>query len=1435
MATRITQNAVEVLVSATPLVRVTQNAPEVLVSGTPSVRVTQNAVEALIVDASARVTQIAAEVLEAPDASLVNARVTQFAVEVLLRPEPPLLVSQTGLEVARTGDPPLVVSQTGLEVAHAGDNPALVVSQMGIEVAWQAPKGTFPLNARLVYDDGYPTRKSNWFTVGSHVKKTFTGSFTASAVIKRTQVPAISPASTGFYVDAYKAGRFFLYAQVGYFFKADAEIAPRRFPADAVFDKAILGDFTVAAVLFKNSGTLTKTVNAVIRKTFVVEPGFSLSAHLSPRFFADAYIAWWFHADAIRHEHFDVEPGFLVDAYKAAHFSLDAFIPISVNARIERGFRVNAVIKRTMGPPGTSPLIYPGTNQSLYGNVANVLTPLFPISAGERLTVKVTAPPSDGGDLLAFNTNNLFWTIPTVPGEYVLSVLPGSYFIVSTKNNVYRPSLTGSGTYSNWAVSNLTLSLDAFVQPTFRVDANFVWTFTFPVTFDATIKRTRAATLTASAFIQPLFRLDAEIVPRHFHLDAWFKCEFHVDAWLIRRVTGTLTANAFVQPVFRVNAIKRKVQLKTFTVGAFKTAPVFGYFSVSSWVLAHFEIDTSFRVTKYRRFTADAWRDFKITSSFSADAFIKTYFYVKAVVYRPAEAMDPIPSFTLETRLVKLVLGDFTVGAFIDGWFTAKAVTRWTAEKTVHLDSAIVWKKSSPGDFAPFVMDASITGFLVNAVIKGFGGVGIGGQTYVFNLYALKGHATRTKTFLAQAEKRDPGAYWDQEWEIWRHMHFLADAHIQATRLKSLSINAAIVLEGTGQYSFYIDSWTRATNLTGSFTLEADVTPLYFTVTYEGAGKTAVVRNLITERLSFPGSHTPVEPGGNLGADNANLLSGPIYPIVGTPVTVTLWEYPFGVTWLDIVSRDEHQGMLGVLPAGPGTFVFWPSYFYEPHYVWAYSQIINAYDPLLAGSGLVSFYRDDTVTLSRPAPTIDAWVVGTTGTPFTLDAEVIGTTKYKGFAASAEIFGVGETRGSFGADAVIAGQPAYSFLMAASLLSMSFAADAVLFQPSFSLEAWVGLYFIASATIKRTRSWSPGPRIDAFIVVPIKTSSFTVGADIAGVGERHNFIVVDSLILGPRVKSIYLAAYIRLEDRTFSLDAVIGYRFTVGSWVGSKGGGMGGFHADAYIRGSAYIIFPADGGPKTDLYGNPPMIGRSFKVKIEAFIPDPIPMGNDPEIERLILLILEAEAELDAMYCAYTHYTPQGSTAKTSPSSNQTHPNPSGGGYTGGSLPNTISQIGYLGAGDIDDCWCVATIWAAKAAGVPDWHVSVTEYRHWARNPDRPGSTGGTLDMVVRGARGCWPNAKIRKYRSNSWDGFISLLKAGWVGSLAVRCSALPKRLQYHYQLLHQVGVAYVDGKYYIADPLAPHGSRPKEITGAEMRKAARGFVGGTICAALIS
>jgi hypothetical protein len=132
-------------------------------------RVTQVTVEAVIAATSStvRTTQVAVEaVIAATDAAV---RTTQVAVEAVIAPTSQnLVVSQAGLEVARFGDPTLVVSQAGIEVLRAPDPSEvdLLVSQAGIEVAYEVPKGTFTLDARL--------------------SRPVTGDFTTDAIVKAT-------------------------------------------------------------------------------------------------------------------------------------------------------------------------------------------------------------------------------------------------------------------------------------------------------------------------------------------------------------------------------------------------------------------------------------------------------------------------------------------------------------------------------------------------------------------------------------------------------------------------------------------------------------------------------------------------------------------------------------------------------------------------------------------------------------------------------------------------------------------------------------------------------------------------------------------------------------------------------------------------------------------------------------------------------------------------------------------------------------------------------------------------------------------------------------------------------------------------------------------------------------------------------------------------
>jgi len=514
-----------------------------------------------------------------------------------------------------------------------------------------------------------------------------------------------------------------------------------------------------------------------------------------------------------------------------------------------------------------------------------------------------------------------------------------------------------------------------------------------------------------------------------------------------------------------------------------------------------------------------------------------------------------------------------------------------------------------------------------------------------------------------------------------------------------------------------------------------------------------------------------------------------------------------------------------VYQADGNTYSFIPQYSFEPHHAYAWTSL-GGYQSWLSGDVMMAYKRWIPVTRTRPAPTLDAYLVGTNGDPFTLDAEIVDSLKLRSFLLYAESSAIGEQRGQVGIDAEVLASVSMFWWLDAILEGLHFHADAVIHQPNIAVDAWVQPYFPVDAIVLYTRSWVSGlPTINAVIVRPTRTGSFMVGADINVVDQPRGLIRVDALVLAARGWRIYLAACVEGPDWTFSVDAIVAPRFTVNACIQPY------FTVSAHVRGDSYIIFPEDGGDPTDPHGNPPQIGRSFKVKIEAFIPDEVPVGNDAEIERLIWLILEAEQELEAMYCAYTHYSSQDQTAVTR--GGGSNPNQSGTGRTS-TLPGALSQVGYPGAGDIDDCWAVATIWAANAAGY-SYRPNMSVFRAAAHNPDRPGPTGGTLDDVMRGARGCYPGAHIRRYHSSSWDGFISLLKAGWVGSLAVLSSALPSNLHYGFHGRHQIGVAYQNGSYFVMNPLQRNGARPDAISGADLRRAARGFTGGTISACLFS
>jgi hypothetical protein len=160
-----------------------------------------------------------------------------------------------------------------------------------------------------------------------------------------------------------------------------------------------------------------------------------------------------------------------------------------------------------------------------------------------------------------------------------------------------------------------------------------------------------------------------------------------------------------------------------------------------------------------------------------------------------------------------------------------------------------------------------------------------------------------------------------------------------------------------------------------------------------------------------------------------------------------------------------------------------------------------------------------------------------------------------------------------------------------------------------------------------------------------------------------------------------------------------------------------------------------------------------------------------------------------------------------------------------------LNQKLYPGAGDVDDCWVVATCWAARIAGVRDL-PTVTEFRAAANKPDKPGATGGSLTDIMRAVGVLWPDLGVVKYQSTNWDAFALALRRGKVASLGVLSSLLPAGLRFGFGGAHQVGVLF-EGGYLVANPLAPQGSEPIPISETALRASARGLAQGWILAAL--
>jgi len=1046
---------------------------------------------------------------------------------------------------------------------------------------------------------------------------------------------------------------FWTYAQIGYWFPTFAEIVPLRFATDAVVTASISSSFSASAVRLRGQ-TGSKTASAVIRKTIYDEDVTKLTvdARINPRFFVGAFIQPWFRVNAIKRETFifEAENGLTADAYIPRFFRMGAFVQpyFFVGAELCLAFKVNAIIKATIGPMMRS-LTYPGVSVTRLGQTANVVSQAFPISAGDPAVVTVVSPPSDGGDLGIMAAESVVvYPIPTTVGEHIVSYPGvGTYYVYSSKGNAYRPSLGGSGTYRDWGYSSLRINVDAFVQPNFRADAAIVWTFgPFPFTADAWKLDRVVSSFSVSAWVQPFFIARAWLVPRHFHADAWIRCDIRVSAWIIRRVTGSLSASAFVKPYFRAYAVKKRTMTGAFLAQSWLSNPKYGNFGVFALIQYHGHIDAAIKLTKYRRFTVSAVLRKPQTGSFSTEAFVGGYIRVDAWIFRREFFTYAL---VLSTGGSSLTAGANLIWTWVsprDSWLpaltldafipiTVRAIKRETFEPSFTVQASKVVRV-----YASFDIQASITGFQTNAIIKGT-------QRHIFSIYAVKGVAHRSMTFSLYAEKYDPGAYWDPIYEVWLHQHFLVDAFFGANPESSFTVDAAFIDPGTPQLSFLAQAniWGHGGSQDEVW-VEAEI-DANKTIVYEGDGDIRPVLKTYSSHLTFPGWN-----GGR-----GNIVSPAIPFNQKSSVFVTMWVRPTGAdTSVGLASRLENLwgfGESGVswttyTGVSPQPYLKWPSlntveflptYINEWYYVIA-SNSAKIYDAAMTGAGLVTYQTLEDVVFSLPAPTIDAWLVGTIGEPVTIDAEIVGTEKLRSLSVAAETCAAGERRGAFTVDAFFLGSVSLGFRVGADIILPRFTVDAVLSYRCGTIDAFIQPRFTASAVVTKTRS-PLSFTVNAEKAYLQRGSTFAADADISPAGEMHGVSSVDALLIRTSSsRRIYLAACIASLASHFHVNAVIHPWFTVGAWLSTIGGGMGAFGIGAYVKGSSYYDPPPEPPPPgphdpplPPIHWDPSPPTRKFSILIEAGFADESPPVSHEELDRLNHELARALARLKALLC----------------------------------------------------------------------------------------------------------------------------------------------------------------------------------------------------------
>lgn len=163
-----------------------------------------------------------------------------------------------------------------------------------------------------------------------------------------------------------------------------------------------------------------------------------------------------------------------------------------------------------------------------------------------------------------------------------------------------------------------------------------------------------------------------------------------------------------------------------------------------------------------------------------------------------------------------------------------------------------------------------------------------------------------------------------------------------------------------------------------------------------------------------------------------------------------------------------------------------------------------------------------------------------------------------------------------------------------------------------------------------------------------------------------------------------------------------------------------------------------------------------------------------------------------------------------------------------------LDQRTYPGAGDIDDCWVVATMWAFRYQThmATEALPSIPVFRDAADNPDKPGPTGGRNSQIALALNRLYPGQPYSRYESTNWTSFMAQLRAGAAASVVTLSSLLPSTMQFNFHGLHRCAVIWLDGTLVLMNPLQRDGAKLLAITEAQLRRAITGATpSGTVLA----